>query len=383
MQIDKVTVRQIILPFLGEFSHSRRKGSSAENIVVEVSADRGEITGYGEGAPRPYVTGESQESAAKNARDLVGSKGFPWELNGAGQIWRFIDEHTLGKENNTAVCAVEMALLDALGKSEGRSVMGYFSKSFYTDEISYGAPIPLAHIERVKEVCILLKRLRMDRIKVKMGRHVDQNRETMDIVARIFGKDRDLRIDVNGAWDRALALKHIDVMISSNVKVVEDPLRPGDADIRDFAGRMRDCGITLMADESACSLSEVSEIIRQGCHGMVNVRLSKCGGFRNSLKIIDLLREEGLRFQIGCQLGESGILSAAGRALGLLCRDAAYVDGSYDRLLLAENTTQEHVGFGLGGVAGPLNGSGLGITVNMENLERLSNRSAVITIKRP
>jgi muconate cycloisomerase len=116
---------------------------------------------------------------------------------------------------------------------------------------------------------------------------------------------------------------------------------------------------------------------------MINVRLSKCGGFRNSLKIIDYLRLNKTPFQIGCHLGESGILSAAGRVLCLLCRDAVYYDGSYDEYMLKENTTFENVSFGPGGKAGPLAGPGLGVEINMQNLKQLSDPAETITILRP
>jgi len=133
-----------------------------------------------------------------------------------------------------------------------------------------------------------------------------------------------------------------------------------------------------MADESACSLSDVENISRNGHYQMINVRLSKNGGFRNSLKIIDHLRRNGTSFQIGCHLGESGILSAAGRILCLLCNDALYYDGSYDEFLLKENITLENVSFGLGGKADPLNGPGLGIEVSSQNLARLSEGSPIV-----
>ena len=112
---------------------------------------------------------------------------------------------------------------------------------------------------------------------------------------------------------------------------------------------------------------------------MLNVRLSKCGGFRNSFKIIDFARQQGIQFQIGCHLGESGILSAAGRILCLLCRDALYCDGSYDEFLLKENITDENISFGPGGKATMLNGSGLGVEVNRQSLTRLSEKSETIT----
>jgi len=149
---------------------------------------------------------------------------------------------------------------------------------------------------------------------------------------------------------------------------------PEDPHIAQFAEALQNNdGAILMADESACSLDEVEKLIKEGHYKMINVRLSKCGGFRNSLKVIEYLRYRGIPFQIGCQLGESGILSAAGRALSLLCGDAAYYDGSYDAFLLKENTTLENVSFGPGGEAKPLEGPGLGVDVSAQSLERLSS----------
>jgi len=82
-------------------------------------------------------------------------------------------------------------------------------------------------------------------------------------------------------------------------------------------------------------------------------------------------------------LGESGILSAAGRILCLLCSDAVYCDGSYDEFLLEKNVTVEDVSFGPGGEADPLNGPGLGIEVSGQKLARLSEGSTTVTVLRP
>jgi len=145
-----------------------------------------------------------------------------------------------------------------------------------------------------------------------------------------------------------------------------------DPEIADFAAMLRNLDVKLMADESACSLEEVDGIIKKGHYDMINVRLSKCGGFRKSFRIIDYLRAEGIPFQIACQLGESGLLSAAGRILSLLNSDALYHDGSYDKFLLKENITDENVSFGPGGEAGPLGGCGLGVKVDNKKLEKLN-----------
>ena len=383
MKINKINVYKILLTFSGDFSHSLKKGSSANNIVVEIIDDKGEMKGYGEGSPRLYVTGESQESAERTLVSLIQDDSFPWELNDVSQIWNFVDNLPNVKEHNSAICALETALLDALGKSQKKSILDFFSKDFFTSTIYYGAAIPLSNKKRIMEVCRLIGKMRINKLRLKMGKDFEQNKEAIETVKLLFGDDYDLRIDLNGAWDHETAYKHVPLIKKYNVKVVEQPMIPGYQGLTKFAKIIQNYGVILMADESACSLEDLEEIIKDGNYKMINVRLSKCGGFRRSLRIIDRLRMNGLSFQIGCQLGESGILSAAGRALCLLCKDAVYYDGSYDRFMLKENITVEDVSFGRGGEAGPLDGPGLGVIINKESLMRLSNGSPSVMISNP
>jgi muconate cycloisomerase len=168
-----------------------------------------------------------------------------------------------------------------------------------------------------------------------------------------------------------------------HVEVVEQPMAPGDREIKEVSGRLKACGARIMADESACSFHEVEALVEEGHYNMINVRLSKCGGFRRSLRLIDFLRSRGVSYQVACQLGESGILSAAGRALSLHCRDAIYHDGSYDSFLLRENVTTRNVSFSQGGEAGPLTGVGLGVEVNPSSLTRLSGGLTPVCFRGP
>ena len=379
MQINKIRVHWIKLPFLFDFTHSLRKRFSTNNVIVEIIAEQGKIKGYGEGAPRSYVTGESQEGAAESIGRFTQHDNFPWNLNDVSQIWDFIDSLSNGKNHNAAICAVETALLDALGKSQSRSVIEYFPHDFYAGTVYYGSVIPLADKQCTIDFGRMAKKMKISKLKLKMGKNYKQNKENIETVRQEFGEDYDLKVDVNGVWDLNLAKRHVSLINRYNVKVLEQPMMPDDPELADFAGVMKNCGVTLMADESVCTLKDVEQIAAQGHYGMVNVRLSKCGGIRNSLKMIDDLRAKGILFQIGCHLGESGVLSAAGRLLCLLCRDAVYYDGSYDEFLLNENITRENVSFGSGGKAGPLTGPGLGVEVNRQSLARLSEISESIT----
>jgi muconate cycloisomerase len=146
---------------------------------------------------------------------------------------------------------------------------------------------------------------------------------------------------------------------------------------------MKAKGIVLMACETASTFGAVKEIVQNGHYQMVNVKLSRNGGFRRSLSILQYLRDNSVAFQIGCSIGESGVLSAAGRVLGLLCGDAKYYDGSYDAYLLKENLTDDSVTFGYKGEAGPLPGPGLGVVISRGRLARLSGGKPVLSVSRP
>jgi len=372
MKIDQVNVYEVSLPFQMAISHALTKTASANNIVVEVIAEGGRIKGYGEGTPRRYVTGESPQEAVANIHHIVRNNSYPWELTDVSDLWNFVDVLPDERIYNPAICALETALLDALGKEQQRNMIDFFPHDYLASNIYYGSGFPLGDNRKLTEHCLLMKKMKINKLKLKMGKNFNTNQEALEIISQVFEYEYDLKIDVNCVWNNDLALKHIPLLKKYQVKVVEQPMMPDDPAIAGFAEALKKCGIILMADESACSFGDVGKIVEEGYYKMINIRLSKMGGFRKSLKIIDYLRKKDLFFQIGCHLGESGILSAAGRILSLLCRDSLYYDGSYDDLLLKQNITTENVSFGLGGEAGPLKGPGLGVTINEQSLSQLT-----------
>ena len=382
MDIDGIRIYSIQLPFSLHFSHALRKRVSVNNVFVEVIGEQGKIKGYGEGAPRSFVTGETQKSAVRTIHRLARQNHFPWRIEDIRQIWNFIDSLGDDKTQNAAVCALETALLDAFGQYHETNLIDYFPNDFLTHKIYYGIAFPLAGKNTLMALCRQARKMKIRKLKLKLGKDLAQNREMLKAVRMVFGEDYNLKIDVNGVWNRDLALRHESLLVKYNVRVVEQPMAPNAPELADFALRMKQAGVTLMADESACSLADVKTIAENGHYQMINVRLSKCGGMRNSLKMIDYLRRREIAFQIGCHLGESGILSAAGRILSLLCNDAVYCDGSYDEYLLEKNITMKNVSFGPGGEADPLKGPGLGVNIDHQSLVLLSQGPPVV-IERP
>src|SRR2546421_192127 len=112
-----------------------------------------------------------------------------------------------------------------------------------------------------------------------------------------------------------------------------------------------------------------------GACALFNLRLSKCGGFIPALRLAQFARRHGrLGYQLGCQVGETAVLSAAGRHFAASVADLRYVEGSYDRHLVREALGTKDLTFGWGGWAPALPGPGLGITLDAHALERVTQR---------
>ena len=125
---------------------------------------------------------------------------------------------------------------------------------------------------------------------------------------------------------------------------VEQPLPRGPAE--DLARLRRATSVPLMADESLVTLADADALIAAEAVDYFNVRVSKCGGLSRSLSIARRAAAAGIGLQVGSQVGETAILSAAGRHLAAHLPEVAFVEGSYGTLLLTEDVSVESVRFG-------------------------------------
>ena len=373
MKITAVNIYRVNIPFKMAFTISQRKAKSADNIIVELLSDKPNLRGYGEGAPRPYVTGETQNTSIDGVRSLCRNKHFPWDLKHANEIWEFVDGSNKGKKTNAALCATEMALLDILGKEEARNIKDYLPGNYGINEIRYGAAVPIGMREQLLRYLNVIRKYRIKDVRLKMGDDYYQNKSALRLCRQVIGPEVDLLVDVNMAWNLRQAIIHLPLLETFGVKILEQPLPPNDPDLHILAMAAKETNLILMADESVCTIKDLENVIQDGHFGMINIRLSKCGGFHRSLSLIKRIRKIGLKYQVGCQLGESGILSAAGRSLCAVSSDSCYYTGSYDAFMLDGNLTDSHLTFEKRGKALPLVEPGLGVTVSPYNLAKYSD----------
>lgn len=379
MHIVEIILYRVRVPFKRAFRHSRTARAETENIIVEVVTDLG-LSGFGEGVPREYVTGETPAAAMNYLAGLDFSfiEG-PWRSleDGLRRLGEW--ETAARREGNifpgAARCALSLALLDAITRAHGAGVSGIapylewvLRENDRPKQIRYSAVCSGGSVASMVSTLLQYRLYGFHAVKLKVGWGEERDILILRLARKLLGHSADIRVDANGAWDTQSAIRVIKRMEPFGISSVEEPLRP---ELRDELPLVRrSARVPVMLDESVCDQAQLTEVIERGLCDMVNIRLSKCGGFFASLQMARRLCEKGFGYQLGCQVGETGLLSAAGRHFAFLVPGIRHVEGSYDRHLLRENITREDPTFGYGGRAGPLGGPGLGVTVARETLRR-------------
>jgi L-Ala-D/L-Glu epimerase len=355
---------------------------------VETTLEDGTV-GYGEGLPRTYVTGETQEGVLQSLGRLPRSF-YDRNFESIAEVVRFIDAEILsdknfapGRANNTARCALELSFLDAFGNHfkatfKDIALLAVQNPSALQDrsEVKYCGVLSLGSLPKSILSILKMKIFGFSSIKLKLGPDFRENIAAIQWMRRLLNPRVDIHVDANEAWTLESALANIRALVPYNVSAVEQPLPH--KNLQQMAELKRKSPLPLMLDESLCSRQDAEASIENKWCDFWNIRLSKCGGFIASLRLAEFARESGIHYQLGCMVGESGILSAAGRHFGILDPGYHFLEGSFDHYLLQDNVITEDISFHRGGKAPALTGFGLGVKVELKKLTLYSVQPVVL-----
>ena len=122
-----------------------------------------------------------------------------------------------------------------------------------------------------------------------------------------------LRVDANGGWDVNQTIEMMDWLNNRDVDYIEQPLKEGkESDLKYIFDKRK---MPIYLDES-CRYAKQIPLWDKYVDG-INLKLMKCGGITEGLKIINSARAHGLKTMIGC-MGESSVSISAGCSIGAL-----------------------------------------------------------------
>jgi L-alanine-DL-glutamate epimerase-like enolase superfamily enzyme len=283
---------------------SRGTSAGSENLIVAVTYE--EVTGYGEMAPTSG--GAVAETAATAHADFdlwtpLLLDCTPWEMQ---RIESILAQYGGGQASRAAL---DMALHDWQGKRLGVPVWklyGLDRDHIVPTSVTIGINPPDLLRELTPEI---LARTGARALKVKLGGPggIEADQERFAAVQAAAQHPVAWRVDANGGWDVEGTRKMIAWLAAREVEFVEQPLPRGRE--ADLPAVHRGSALPIYADESIYVAADIPPLA--GSIDGVNLKLMKCGGLREALRIIHTARAHGLKVMMGCMSETSLAITAA------------------------------------------------------------------------
>ncbi len=299
------------LKLIHPFKIARRAVDECRQVIsVEIDG------GLGETAPARFY-GETVETV-QVACDLLDT-GLDGNLDAIESVMSDL-ESILGR-NYAAKSAIDMALHDRLGKKLSVPLYRLWGLDptgtpLTTFTIGLDEPELMQQKAREAEAYPLLK--------VKLGSHRDL--ELIRALREVT--DKPIYVDANTAWTPKEAVRKIRELVPYGIELIEQPTKPDDLEGLKFVREHSE--LPIFADESVKRAADIPSLV--GCVDGINIKLVKCGGLLEAMRIIHIARAHGLQVMIGCMIESSLGITAAAHLTPLV--DYADLDG---HLLIAND----------------------------------------------
>jgi L-alanine-DL-glutamate epimerase-like enolase superfamily enzyme len=278
-------------------------------VLTEIEYDG--VTGYGEASMPPYL-GESHESVSAFLSRLdLAQFNDPFMLV---DILEYVENLMPG--NPAAKASVDIALHDLIGKLVGEPFYRLFGLNPARAPLT-SFTIGLDTPEVIRQKVLEAEPYKL--LKVKLGR--DNDREMIEVIRSLT--DKPLCADVNQGWkDRNHALEMAWWLKEKGVVFLEQPMPKEMKD--DNAWLSSESPIPIIGDEAVRNIPELMS--NRDVYSGINIKLMKCGGMNNAMKMINIARAFGMKVMIGCMTETSCAISAAAQLSPLV--DWCDLDGN-------------------------------------------------------
>lgn len=387
--IERIQLHPVRIPMGRPFAHAGKRRTRTESVLVAVEA--GGVRGWGEGAPRPYVTDETVDTVLDALgrlepdalSRLVDLTDFPSAMRDLAGL--ALPRPTHERPMPAASAALEIALFDLACRLHDRDGLSGLrcvpEAGALVSETPTPAPVSLV-LDLARDPVETIGRLSAEtvaavrHVKLKATADVDGCVRVAAAVRDRFGAATGLSVDVNGDWDAALAVRASRLLGPLDVSWLEEPVAA-----RDWTA-MREIrqttGMRVMLDESCSGRADLDTAAELGAADYVNARISKCGGIFATLRLIAAARDRGIGAQLGVHVGEVGPLPAAARLLTCAVGGLVTTEAGRPEEWFPEPLTEPPLRVDRGSyVVAPLHGRGIGIVPSDVLLDGLRKPESV------
>jgi L-alanine-DL-glutamate epimerase-like enolase superfamily enzyme len=349
--LDRVALQSLgfaplTIPFKARFTHASAARSETSSVWITATAADG-TTGFGESCPRSYVTNETVATAETFFRRHEAS--LLREIDSLPTLRKWARNHDAEIDQNPAAwCAIELALLDLLGKASRQPIETMLWLPPLSGSFHYTAVLGDSDLATFQHTAGRYQRMGFVDFKVKISGQADHDRQKLEWFARPEAARMRVRLDANNVWPDAPSAIAFLNSLTCPVFAVEEPVKAGH--FADLAVIARETGRPIILDESVSKVSQVASLAATPDLWIVNLRVSKMGGLLRSLDFVAAARAAGLRIIVGAQVGETSLLTRAALTVAQAAGTSLVAqEGAFGTLLLERDVCDPPLMFGEGG----------------------------------
>lgn len=347
VRIDAFRLRELRIPFKTAFKHASASRTETSSVWVEALAG-GDVVGQGEACPRPYVTQETIESA----RSFVSTHGesICGRVRDLESLRHWMDDHVDDVDANPAAwCSVELACLDAFGRSTGQAMEALLGLPPLAGHFAYTAVVGDDNPSAFHALVQRYGRIGFRDFKVKLSGDIERDRQKLSAFVPLLTQGVRVRADANNVWETAVEAAETLSRLAFEWFAVEEPIRANQYD--ELGTLAAEIGCPIVLDESLVRRQQLARLPAPPAQWIVNVRVSKMGGLLRSLDVIAEARRRGIGVIVGAQVGETSLLTRAGLTVAHAAADILVAqEGAFGTHLLTEDVCDPPIMFGSRGL---------------------------------
>jgi L-alanine-DL-glutamate epimerase-like enolase superfamily enzyme len=294
MKITKVEALYLRLPQVKE-----QCDSGQDALVVRIETDAG-ISGIGEVDSSPQASKGAIEGPFSHtttsglAHLILGEDPFETE-----KLWdKMYRANIYSGRRGIAIHAmsgIDMALWDIKGKALGMPIWKLLGGGFHKRMRCYASSLFGATPTETGERARRFAGQGFTAVKFgwdPMGQDERTDKALVKEARKGLGDDLDLMIDAGLVWDAKTAIQRANSFSESNIFWLEEPLRPDDYE--GYRKLSEATAVRIAAGEEESNRLSYIDLMDRGRIDVVQVDLTRCGGFTEGMKIASLAMDRGL-----------------------------------------------------------------------------------------
>jgi L-alanine-DL-glutamate epimerase-like enolase superfamily enzyme len=353
----------VSLPMLKPVIMAGEEVRRADNVLVRIETDNG-LTGWGEAASAPVMTGDTLESLVAGVHYLASALRGRGPADIAGAL-AAMDGRMYG--NHGAKAAIEIALLDLAGRAAGKPVHALLGEK-KRSRLPLLAVVGSGDLDGDLRDAEKKKAAGFTAYKIKVGIDTAENDAARTrAVCQVLGPGLLISSDANQGFSTDEAIAYVGAVKGCGLDFFEQPVEASD-----LAGMAAvaaiDAQIAIGADEGIHSLADIVRHHERKAARGVSLKAIKLGGARAVTEAGRLCDSLGMSVNISCKTGESSIACAAALHVASVIPNIAW-GLTLTHIALAEDVTGQPIATARGHVES-IDRPGLGIDIDEDRVRR-------------